>query len=31
MELVVLANAPVGAPPNFFRDVETQIYVNNVH
>ncbi len=31
MELVVLANSPVGAPPKFFRDVVTQIYVNNVH
>jgi len=28
---VVLANSPVGAPPKFFRDVVTQIYVNNVH
>jgi hypothetical protein len=30
MELVVLANSPVGTPAKFFRDVVTQIYADNV-
>jgi hypothetical protein len=30
MELVVLANSPIGNPEKFFRDVVTQIYVDNI-
>src|SRR5215472_2123106 len=30
MELVVLANSPIGNPGKFFRDVVTQIYVDNI-
>ena len=30
MELVVLTNSPVGNPEKFFRDVVTQIYVDNI-
>jgi hypothetical protein len=30
MELVVLANSPIGAPAQFFRDVVTNIYVANI-
>jgi Bacterial tandem repeat domain 1/Beta-lactamase len=30
MELVVLANSPIGNPGQFFRDVVTNIYVDNI-
>lgn len=30
MELVVLANSPVGAPAKFFRDAVTKIYLANI-
>ncbi|HLQ50352.1 MAG TPA: serine hydrolase domain-containing protein [Terriglobales bacterium] len=30
MELVVLANSPIGNPEQFFRNVVTQIYVDNI-
>jgi CubicO group peptidase (beta-lactamase class C family) len=30
MEMVVLANSPIGAPAQFFRDVVTNIYVANI-
>ena len=30
MELVVLANSPIGAPAKFFRDVVTNIYLANI-
>jgi hypothetical protein len=30
MELVVLANSPIGSPAQFFRDVVTNIYVSNI-
>ena len=30
MELVVMVNSPVGSPAKFFRDVVTNIYVDNV-
>jgi len=30
MELVVLANSPIGSPAQFFRDVVTNIYVANI-
>ncbi len=30
MELVVLANSPIGNPEKFFRNVVTQIYVDNI-
>jgi hypothetical protein len=30
MELVVLANSPIGNPEKFFRDVVTQVYVDNI-
>ncbi len=30
MELVVLANSPVGSPAKFFRDVVTNIYLDNI-
>jgi len=30
MELVVLANSPIGDPGQFFRDIVTNLYVNNV-
>jgi hypothetical protein len=30
MELVVLANSPIGTPGQFFRDVVTQIYVDHI-
>ena len=30
MELVVLANSPIGAPAQFFRDVVTNIYLDNI-
>lgn len=30
MELVVLANSPIGNPGQFFRDVVTQIYVDHI-
>jgi CubicO group peptidase (beta-lactamase class C family) len=30
MELVVLTNSPVGSPAQFFRDVVTQVYADNV-
>ena len=30
MELVVLANSPIGNPGRFFRDVVTNIYVDNI-
>ena len=30
MELVVLANSPVGNPEKFFRDVVTQLYVDHI-
>jgi hypothetical protein len=30
MEMVVLANSPVGAPPQFFRDFVTNIYMANI-
>lgn len=30
MELVILANSPVGSPAEFFRDVVTNIYVDNI-
>lgn len=30
MELVVLANSPIGNPGKFFRDVVTKLYVDNV-
>jgi hypothetical protein len=30
MELVVLVNSPVGSPEEFFRDVVTQVYLNNL-
>jgi hypothetical protein len=31
MELVVLANSAVGSPAQFFRDVVTTLYVDNLH
>jgi CubicO group peptidase (beta-lactamase class C family) len=30
MELVVLANSPIGTPAQFFRDVVTNIYLDNI-
>ena len=30
MELVVLANSPIGNPGQFFRDVVTNLYLNNI-
>jgi hypothetical protein len=30
MELVVLANSPVASPAQSFRDVVTNIYIDNV-
>ncbi len=30
MELVVLANSPIGDPGQFFRDVVTNIYLDNI-
>jgi hypothetical protein len=30
MELLVLANSPVGSPGKFFRDVVTNLYVANI-
>ena len=30
MELVVLANSPLGSPAEFFRDTVTNIYVDNI-
>ncbi len=30
MELVVLANSPIGSPVQFFRDVVTNIYVSSI-
>jgi len=30
MELVVLANSPIGNPGQFFRDVVTKLYVDNI-
>lgn len=30
MELVVLANSPIGNPGKFFRDVVTNLYLNNI-
>jgi Bacterial tandem repeat domain 1 len=30
MELVVLANSPIGASSQFFRDVVTNIYLDNI-
>jgi len=30
MELVVLANSPIGSPAQFFRDVVTSIYLANI-
>ena len=30
MELVVLANSPIGSPGQFFRDVVTNIYLDNI-
>ena len=30
IEMVVLANSPIGKPPKFFRDVVTQIYTAHV-
>src|SRR5262249_47751546 len=30
MELVVLANSPIGNPGKFFRDVVTNIYLDNI-
>ena len=30
MELVVFANSPIGAPGQFFRDVVTNIYLDNI-
>ncbi len=30
MEMVVLANSPIGSPAQFFRDVVTNLYVDNI-
>ena len=31
MELVVLANSPIGTANDFFRDIVTDVYVANLH
>ena len=30
MEMVVLANSPIGSPPQFFRDLVTNLYMANI-